>query len=254
VRVTSNYPERNAKRLYNDLSWIWPIIGTPEDYIEETETFIEAIKEHSRTEPRTLLNMGCGGGKSDWTFKKHFETYGMDLSEDMLKLARELNPEVDYRVGDMRTTRLGKEFDAVTILDAVNYLTTEEDLRSAFLTAYEHLKPGGVFLTLPEEYVGRFEQNRTRVIHGSRDDVEVVFVENQYDPDTKDTEYDCTFVYLIRKSGKLDIQTDHHVLGIFELDTWRRLLKDVGFEVNQLKFTYSELKEGDFYPMFVCVK
>jgi hypothetical protein len=84
--------------------------------------------------------------------------------------------------------------------------------------------------------------------------VEIVFIENGYDPDIDDTEYDCTFVYLIRKSGKLDIQTDHHVLGIFELDTWRRLLKDVGFEVNELKFVHSELKEGDFYPMFVCVK
>jgi SAM-dependent methyltransferase len=246
--------ERDAQRLYNDLTWIWPIIGTPEEYVEETETFIAAIKEYARLEVRTLLNMGCGGGKSDFTFKKHFKVYGFDLSESMLKLARKLNPELDYRFGDMRTARLEEKYDAVTILDAVNYLKTEDELRSAFLTAYEHLRPGGVFLTLPEVYVGKFEQNGTKVIHGSQDEIEVVFIENTYDPDKNDTEYDCTFVYIIRCNGKLDIQTDHHVLGIFELDTWRKLLKDTGFEVNELKFTHSELKEGEFFPMFVCVK
>ena len=44
-------------RLYSDLSWTWPIISPPEDYIEETEYFYSAIREHSRLEVKTLLNV-----------------------------------------------------------------------------------------------------------------------------------------------------------------------------------------------------
>jgi len=246
--------KRDERRLYRDLSWTWPIISPPKEYVEESETFCKAIKDHSKIEVRTVLHLGCGGGHNDNTFKKYFEVTGVDLSEAMLNIARKLNPEVKYSQGDMRTVRLGKKFDAVIIFDAINYMLTEDELKSAFLTAYEHLKPGGVFLTIPEDYPERFEQNKTECRVHSEGDVEIVFVENGYDPDVTDTVYEATFVYLIRQKGKLEVYTDRHVLGIFKLDTWRKLLKEVGFKVKELKFTHSTLKEGDFYPMYVCIK
>jgi SAM-dependent methyltransferase len=245
---------KDTRRLYGDLAWTWPIISPPGEYVEESETFAKVIKEHSKEKPKTLLHLGCGGGHNDYTLKKYFDVTGVDISENMLGLARKLNPEADYRQGDMRTVRLGELFDAVIIFDSINYMLTEDELGSAFKTAYEHLKPGGVFLTIPEDYPQRFKQNETEHRICKNDDVEIVFIENGYDPETNDTEYEGTFVYLIRRDGKLEIHTDRHLNGIFELDTWRRLLNDVGFEVNELKFTHSSLKEGDFYPMFVCAK
>ncbi len=68
----------------------------------------------------------------------------------MIKIAKELNPNVDYQFGDMRTIRMRENFDAVTILDSISYMRTAEDLKRAFNTAYYHLKPGGVFLTMAE--------------------------------------------------------------------------------------------------------
>ncbi len=82
--------------MYGDLAWLWPIISPPEDYAEETELFSRVIREHSRIEVKTLLHIGCGAGHNDHVFKKHFEVTGIDNSEEMLKLARELNPEVTY--------------------------------------------------------------------------------------------------------------------------------------------------------------
>ena len=78
----------------------------------------------------------------------------------------------------MRSIRLGECFDAVTIPDSINYMITIEELRSAFMTAYKHLKPGGVFLTIVEEVVGKFKQNRTKSTFHSQGDIEVVFIEN----------------------------------------------------------------------------
>jgi SAM-dependent methyltransferase len=91
---------KDERRLYSDLAWTWPIISPVEDYIEETELFGKLIKEHSTIEVKTLLHLGCGGGHNDYTFKKHFKVTSVDISEDMLALAKKLNPEVNYQYGD----------------------------------------------------------------------------------------------------------------------------------------------------------
>src|SRR4030042_224682 len=107
-------------------------------------------------------------------------------------------------------------------------MQTEDKLQAAFTTAFVHLKPGGVFVTYQEDIPGRFKQNHTRVHVGVAGDVELAFIENSYDPDTADTTYECTFIYLIRRSGKLKIETDHHVLGLLNTETWLELLRKNG--------------------------
>ena len=81
-------------------------------------------------------------------------------------------------------------------------------------------------------------------------DVEVVFVENSYDPDPDDDHYEATMVYLIRDDGKLRIETDHHILGLFTLDVWRETLTETGFMLHEE--TYSERDKG--YVTFACLK
>ena len=246
--------KKDERRLYSDLAWTWPIISPVEDYIEETELFSKLIREHSKIEVKTLLHLGCGGGHNDYTFKKHFKVTSVDISEDMLTLAKKLNPEVNYKYGDMRTIRLEEKFDAVTILDSINYIRTVEDLQRTFITSYEHLKPGGVFLTFVEKIAGQFKQNDTSYSTHSQGNVEITFIENHYDPDPTDTSYEATFIYLIRVGGKLEVHTDHHLCGIFKLETWLKLLKAIRFKVKQMKFKYSPFIEGESYPVLICIK
>lgn len=250
LQVSSSNDKR---RLYGDLAWTWPVISPPEDYIEEAGEFCRVIREHSEIDVKTLLDLGCGGGHNDYTLKKRFEVTGIDVSEAMLALARPLNPEVTYSLGDVRSVRLGKTFDAVIVADSINYMLALEDLRAAFVTAFIHLKPGGVFCTYAEETLERFQQNRTRCSTHSRADVEITFVENIYDPDPTDSTYETTFVFLIRCGGQLEIETDHHLCGIFGLETWLGLLRDVGFEVRQMQYTPSDW-EGESCPMLVGIK
>ena len=247
------YSSSDQRRLYGDLAWVWPIISPPELYIKETEQFCTVIQEHSQIEVKTLLDLGCGGGHNDYTLKRRFEVTGIDMSAAMLELARQLNPEVTYFLDDMRTVRLGKTFDAVTIFDSINYMLTVEDLRAAFVTAFMHLKPGGAFLTLAEETLERFQQNRIQSSIHAQGDIEITFIENSYDPDPTDTIYETTLVYLIRREGRLEIENDRHLCGIFGLEIWLGLLREVGFEVKQMDFRPSGV-EGEGYPMLVCIK
>lgn len=245
---------KDTRRLYSDLSWIWPIVSPPEDYIEETEFFSRIIKEDAKIDVRSLLHMGCGGGRNDFTFKKHFDVTGVDISDDMLRLARELNPESVYIQGDMRSIRSDKTYDSIVALDSVNYMKTEEDLIDLFQTAYEHLNPGGVFLTVVEESRRRFKQNRTISSTHSRDDTQITFIENSFDPDPADNHFEMTFIYLVREKGNLEIFTDSHIWGLFKMETWHQLLKKANFSVQELKFAHSTFLEDKFLPMFVCLK
>jgi hypothetical protein len=54
----------------------------------------------------------------------------------------------------MRAVRLDRRFDAVFIHDAIDDMVSLEDLRSAMVTAYEHLRPGGIVLR-PRRSAGR---------------------------------------------------------------------------------------------------
>lgn len=235
--------------MYRDLAWLWPLMGQPddEDWIAEADQFAKAIHENCRIDVKTLLNLGCGGGKNDFTLKRHFTITGVDVSEAMLANAKRLNPEIDYLVGDMRTVRLRKVFDAVIIGDSIAYMLTVDDLRAAFVTAFEHLKPGGVFCTYAEVTRERFQQNATKCSTYARGDIDIAFLQNDYDPDPTDTVCESTFVWLIRRAGKLEIETDHHLIGIFPLGTWLDFLKEVGFKVKLLESKWE-------VPMFVCVK
>ncbi|PKK81924.1 MAG: class I SAM-dependent methyltransferase [candidate division Zixibacteria bacterium HGW-Zixibacteria-1] len=243
-----------ANRLYNDLAWTWHIISKPEDYVEEGENFIDKIKAHSQIDVREILSLGCGGGNLDWVLKCAFKITGVDISDSMLANARKINPENEYLQGDMRTVRLGRLFDAVVIHDAVNYMLTPADLKAAFETAYRHLKQGGVMITYAEVWKENFKQNRIRHQTEVKDNIEITFIENFYDPDPADTTYESTFIYLIRTDGKLQIETDLHNCGVFPLELWPKTLKEIGFEVIETRFDHSEFAEGEDYPMFIGLK
>ncbi len=238
----------DQRRMYGDLAWTWPIISRPEHYVHEAERFLRIIQHHTQVEVKTLLDLGCGGGHNDWTLKKHVQVTGVDVSEDMLALARRLNPEVTYLMGDMRTVRLGQAFDAVIIADSIDYMLSEQDLLAAFGTALAHLKVGGVFCTYAEIHRGNWRQNQTECSTYAQDDIEIVFVENRYDPDPADTIYENVFVYLIRRASELSIETDRHLGGIFDLQIWRSLLSKAGFAVQPARFDEEEI------PWFAAVK
>lgn len=224
-------PSRHRRRLYGDLSWTWPIISPPEEYAEEAREFRDFLRAGATGHVRDVLHLGCGGGHVDSELKRYVRIIGVDLSPSMLRLARRLNPEVAYRRGDMRSVRLGRLFDGVLISDAVAYMRTPRDLARAFATAFRHLRPGGAFVTYAEHVREGFEQNWTKAIRGRRDDLEVVFVENRYDPDPRDTTFEATFLYVIRRRGRLTVESDRHILGLFPTVTWRQTLRRTGFQV-----------------------
>jgi SAM-dependent methyltransferase len=202
-----------------------------------------------------MLHLGCGAGIYDYTFKKYFKVTGVDIGEQMLALARKLNPEIHYFNGDMRTIDLKKKFDAVAIPDSIGYMTSVQDLQKVIRNAAKHLKPGGVLLIVAS-IAEKFSSNNF-VYTGSRGEIEITLFENNYLPAPDNSTYEAALVYLIRRKGKLEIHTDRHIIGIFKLKVWLGLLKEQDFTVQQKNLDYLYdcfIMEDGEYPltMFVC--
>ena len=250
--------DSNKWLTYDELAWTEHIIAPADDYAEETEPLITAIKEYSKIDVKTLLHLGCGAGGNDYIFKKHYKVTGIDISEKMLDIARDLNPEADYHYGDMRKIKLDELFDAVVVPESIDYMRTESDLYGAIITAQKHLKPGGVFVFVAN-IAERFRPNNF-VYTGFQGDIEITLFENNYIPPYPGSTYEATLIYLIRRKGKLEIISDRHILGLFKLETWLNQLKKAGFDIiNQINMDHGYDKyivgEGK-YPrlMFVCRK
>ena len=141
--------EPDRHRFYGELAEWWPLVSPHEEYEEEAAYAAGVLRSAARP-VEEVLELGSGGGHNAVHLKAHFTMTLVDLSEQMLAVSRRLNPECEHRQGDMRTVRLGRSFDAVFLHDAVDYMTTGDDLRAAVETAFAHCRPGGVAVFLPD--------------------------------------------------------------------------------------------------------
>jgi SAM-dependent methyltransferase len=234
-------------RLYGDLAPWFPLLTAPEEYADEAEIYRGLLEEATDEPVRTVLELGSGGGNNASHLKRHFDMTLTDLSAEMLDLSRTLNPECEHVEGDMRTIRLGREFDAVFVHDAIDYMTIRTDLRAAMETAYVHIRPGGVALFVPDFVRERFEP---RTSHGGNDGPSraLRYLEWDWDPDPEDETYLVDFAVLLREEdGSIRVEHDRHECGVFARDTWLGLLADVGFRAEpRVIHVYQEVASEAF--------
>ncbi|MBR1598532.1 MAG: class I SAM-dependent methyltransferase [Lachnospiraceae bacterium] len=103
-----------------------------------------------------ITELGCGTGiMTRLLAKDGFNMTGIDISEEMLKVAKANTAyNIIYKLGDMCNFSLEHKQDAIiSICDSMNYLITVEDFTKACICAYYSLLDKGVFIfDLKTEY------------------------------------------------------------------------------------------------------
>ncbi len=241
-----------APKLYGELTSWWPLLSAPADYAEEAAFYRRALLDACREPPRTLLELGCGGGNNASHLQANFRMTLVDRSPGMLAVSRALNPDCEHVEGDMRSVRLGLAFDAVFVHDAVMYMLTEADLRAAMDTAYVHCRPGGAALFAPDCVRETF---RPLTDHGGHDDGArgLRYLEWTWDPDPADTTYVVEYAYLLRDEHGVRCEHDRHTAGLFPRAVWLRLLSETGFRARSIPFAHSEVRDQEL-EVFVAVR
>jgi SAM-dependent methyltransferase len=223
-------------RLYDELSYLWPLMSPPGEYAEEAGYWLELLREQAGPGRHEILELGVGGGHNLSHLTAHFDATAVDISAKMLAHSRRLNPSVVHHVGDMRKVRLGRRFKAVLIHDAINHMLSENDLLATFRTAAAHLEPSGVLIVTPDFFTETFFspciECRTRI----NEEMQLTCFEYAHDPNPQDTTIETVFTHLIREKESLRIEHDRMVTGLFPKETWVRLISEIGFAFEERSY------------------
>ncbi|MGD0376161.1 MAG: class I SAM-dependent methyltransferase [Streptosporangiaceae bacterium] len=220
----------SGHRLYQDLAPWWPLISPPQEYAEEA-AFAAKTFGLASGPVREVLELGSGGGHNASYLKQRFAMTLVDISTAMLAESRLLNPECDHLVGDMRTVRLDRTFDAVFVHDAVDYMISETDLTQAIATAFVHCRPGGIAVFVPDNLAETFFPGTGYGGTDAPDGRGARYLEWAWDPDPADTWTQTEYAFLLRDpDGSVQVVHEAHRLGLFGRETWLGLLAGRGFE------------------------
>ncbi len=180
-----------------------------------------------------LLDLGCGTGKLTRRLAdRGFDMIGIDLSEEMLEIAREKSdPEqILYLMQDMREFELyGTVRAIVSICDSMNYLMGYEELVQVLGLANNYLDPGGIFifdLNTPYKYQAVLGE---QTIAENREEGSFIW-ENYYDEEERINQYDLTL--FIRQEGGLYRKYEEiHFQYAYDLEEVEQAVREAGMEL-----------------------
>lgn len=202
-----------------------------------------------------LLDLGCGTGKMTRRMAASgYDMIGVDLSLDMLEIAREAEYEAleEYEVPDfkedteMNMEENGQEAGILYLLqdmrelelyepvlaiysacDCLNYILEEEELLHVFFRVAEALKPGGAFLFDMNTLYKYEELLADHTFAENRDEGSFIW-ENDYDNKTQINEYDLT-LYVAGEDGVYERFYETHYQRGYSSELVVSLLEKAGF-------------------------
>jgi SAM-dependent methyltransferase len=217
-------------KMYSELAAWWPLISPPSDYVEEAADLLPMLMEAANAAPRTVLELGCGGGSLASHLKAHFRMTLSDISPAMLEQSRRVNPECEHVPGDMRTLDLGRTFDLVLMHDAIMYAIDEAQLKATLATAARHCRTGGGVVVVPDFVRETFEADSSAQGGDAPDGRALRYLEWSWDPDPHDTTYEVAYAFLMRHpDGSTSVEMDRHQEGLFPRNAWLTWLNEAGF-------------------------
>lgn len=135
----------------NLYSQYYDLLYSDKDYQREVE-YIDDLIKNNFIDTKTVLDMGCGTGKhAELLYNKGYSVHGIDLSEDMLKIARTRRKgkedKLNFSHSNIKALHLDKKFDVIiSLFHVMSYQNSNQDLVQTFEVVKNHLVDGGIFI------------------------------------------------------------------------------------------------------------
>ncbi|MFB6246763.1 MAG: class I SAM-dependent methyltransferase [Candidatus Pacearchaeota archaeon] len=137
----------------NDYSYFakyYDLLYSNKNYKQESQKLAKILEKTLKTAGKEILEVACGTGEHIKYLKNRFKFTGIDLDKNMLKIARNKNPQVHFKVADMKSFSMNKKFDAITCLfSSIGYVENRQELRKTIENFSNHLKEGGALVIEP---------------------------------------------------------------------------------------------------------
>ena len=132
--------------VFDAYSRYYDLLYQDKDYFGEVDYIEGLLRSHGLT-GCNLLEFGSGTGRHGRIFaERGYQVRGIERSPEMVGQAQQ-TPGFVCEQGDICTIQLGRTFDAVlSLFHVISYQISNQNVRSVFARAAEHIKPGGLFV------------------------------------------------------------------------------------------------------------
>jgi dTDP-3-amino-3,4,6-trideoxy-alpha-D-glucopyranose N,N-dimethyltransferase len=221
--------QHDGVAMYTETALYYDKIYSFKDYPAETDRLRAIFREHQRSAGTHLLDVACGTGRHLEYLRDRYDVEGLDISLELLTIARQRLPGIPLHHGDMTAFDLGKTFDLVTCLfSSIGYVKTLENLARAVGCMARHLRAGGLLIIEPWFTPDTW---RPGTVHA-------IFID---EPELKIARINTSFVmghlsifdlhYLVGTPPGTEHFVEHHEMGLFTTEDMRAALAAVGLEV-----------------------
>ncbi len=190
---------------------------------------------------KKLLDIGCGTGIYAKTLtEKGAKVRGIDISEEMIKIARQESPNIEFKLGSMdKLPYRNNEFDIVLAALSLGYL---EDWGEVLKEIKRVLKPKGLFVFSTDNPI--IESAKKVIYKGKKFRV----VTDYFKEGLRKQSW---FIMRFKSKNKLPIKSKRYTSMPYHHKTYGTIVKDIvsnGFEILDYEDSYPLLKSKNIFP------
>ncbi|MBR0132940.1 MAG: class I SAM-dependent methyltransferase [Lachnospiraceae bacterium] len=241
----------SGDKIYTGFAYYYDDFMDDIPYDDWAEKIIGILKSEGINDG-IVCELGCGTGEMTGRLSDAgYDMIGIDISEDMLALARDKMYEsgregILYLLQDMRNLELFGTVKAfVSVCDSMNYIVSDEDMLDILRKVNNYLDPGGLFIfDLKSDYFYRTEYGDNEFTEEDEDGNIFLSWKNHYDKERKINQYHIE-IDEPDEDGEMIKTVEEHVQRAYWPDEIHALIDKAGMEFVGIKDSDTMKAPGD---------
>ena len=225
--------------LYTSLADVYDgMYRTFINYDDEFKFYSEILKANQCTE---VLEIGCGTGNlASRLIENGFRYCGLDLSEEMLAIAKKNYAQGEFVKGDVRSFNLSQKFKSAIITGrTISYLRSNKDVYDSLVSINNHLSHNGILcfdFIDANRFIPLIKEGE-KVIHRASFDGKTFLRESFWSINFDQSwAFDWRSIYYEDREDELKkIGEDNSTIRAFTKDEISLFLNLTGFEVMEIR-------------------
>jgi ubiquinone/menaquinone biosynthesis C-methylase UbiE len=198
------------------------------DYQSESKVIKDIIRRYEKKSSKTLLDVGCGTGEHLKYLSESFRCTGIDINEEMIKIAKAKVPDAEFEVADMVNFRLNESFDVVTCLfSSIGYVQNLESLVRTLRSFHIHLGKDG--LTLVEPWIFKKDFRKGNIAIDTYEDEKTKLARMSTSKLTR-SKWLVYMHYLVGQEGKIKHVKEIHKMIACNYEEYLKAFKLAGYK------------------------
>lgn len=222
---------------YTSLACVYDRLNSEIDYSAWADYIEVQFDLYAKKRPESILDLACGTGTMTAELAgRGYDMTGIDLSEDMLAVARAkcdggrfAHPVLLVQQNMAEFELYGTVGGIICCLDSLNYLTKTDELARTFSHAHNYLDPDGLFIfdmNAPAKFANVYGRNSYIL----EDDGILCAWQNEYNEKTRLCDFYLS-IFTGNRDGTWNRYDEIQRERCYALRTVKKLLCDAGFEI-----------------------